>query len=238
MKYFIFIFLLYLCGCVTLKTPAEYQYKEIATPSFTIAAWVKESNKTELFHIYIEGDGRAFTKSGYPSNNPTPHSVLMREMAFKDKATNVAYLARPCQFVKDDICKQKDWTTERFSASAVDSIAEAVKQITGKRPVELYGYSGGALISGLIIENYPQIKVQKWITYAGLLNHKSWTEKQNLAPLSGSMDLEKLPDVPQIHYVGGKDKVIPPELSKQWTGNKNLIILPKSTHNRPFPQNK
>lgn len=219
-----------------MQVPSDYQYKEIKTSAFTLAAWIKQSSKTAPFHIYIEGDGHAYTKSGFPSDNPTPHNTLMRKMAFKDTALNVAYLARPCQFVKDEICTQKDWTTQRFSPRAVDSAAQAVKQIAGQRPVVFYGYSGGALTSGLIIENYPQIKVQKWITYAGLLNHKSWTEYQKLAPLSGSMDLEKLPDVPQIHYAGEKDKVIPLKLSKLWTDNKNLLILPKATHKGPFPQ--
>ena len=238
LKYFLLISLFCVCGCVTLKTPAEYQYKEIKTSAFTLASWVKQTDTKSPFRIYIEGDGRAYTKSGYPSANPTPHGMLMRKMAFEDNSPNVAYLARPCQFVKDDTCTPKDWTTERFSPRAVKSMAQAVNHITGGKTAQLYGYSGGALIGGLLIANYPQIKVTKWVTYAGLLNHTSWTKYHKLAPLTGSIDLEKLPDVPQTHYAGGKDKIIPPKLSILWTDNKNLVILPKSKHSGPFPKEK
>ena len=117
-------------------------------------------------------------------------------------------------------------------------MAQAVKQLVGNRPVEFYGYSGGALLSGLVIEKYPEIHVKKWITYAGLLNHKSWTEYHKLAPLTSSLDLDMLPSVLQMHYVGEKDRVIPPALSRQWTGGKNLVIVPNATHLGPFLQEK
>lgn len=232
--YFLCIVLLGACATQPLQAPKRYQYKELHTPAFTLAAWVKEASATAPFHIYIEGDGRAYTNSGRPSRNPTPKGVLMRQMAFEDNAANVAYIARPCQFVNDPVCTQKDWTTARFSPRVVASMAEAIRQIVGQRPVEIYAYSGGALVSGLIIENYPEIKTQKWVTYAGLLNHKSWTERQKLAPLTGSMDLEQLPQVAQTHYAGAKDKVIPLKLSVLWTNNKNLIIIPRATHQGPF----
>ena len=234
---FLFSFCLYACATQTVQVPKRYQYKEIQTPAFTLAVWVKEASATDSFHIYIEGDGRAYTNSGFPSSNPTPKNSLMRQMAFADKAPNVAYIARPCQFVKDPVCSQKDWTTARFSPQAVMSVAEAMKRIVGERPVKIYAYSGGALLSGLIIENYPEIKIQKWTTYAGLLNHASWTKQKKLAPLTGSMDLEQLPAVSQTHYVGGKDKVIPVKLSVLWTNNQNLVIVPNATHQGPFVTN-
>ena len=234
MRYFLFALLLGLCGCATLQFPAEYTYEEISTPAFTLAVWAKDTNPQAPVHIYVEGDGAAFTKSGFPASNPTPTSTLMRKKAFEDSAANVAYIARPCQFVEDAICTPKDWTTDRFSAKAVASLAEAIQKVVGSREVVIYAYSGGALLSGLVIENYPEIHVQRWITYAGLLQHKTWTSYMKLEPLSGSMDLETLPNVPQTHYAGGKDKVIPVRLSVQWTWNQNLVILPNATHKGPF----
>ncbi len=236
MRKIYFLLLLFTAACASqpLQTPKRYQYAELHTPAFTLATWVKEASATTPFHIYIEGDGRAYTNSGFPSKNPTPKNSLMRQMAFEDNAANVAYIARPCQYVADPVCTQKDWTTARFSPKAVMSVAEAMKRIVGDRPVEIYAYSGGALLSGLIIENYPEIKIQKWTTYAGLLNHTSWTKQKKLAPLTGSMDLEQLPAVSQTHYVGGKDKIIPLKLSVLWTNNQNLVIVPHATHKGPF----
>ncbi len=237
MKKLYFLLAFFTCACAThpLQAPQAYQYKEIRTPGFILAAWVKETSATAPFHIYIEGDGKAYNNSGLPSQNPTPKSTLVREMAFEDTAPNVAYLARPCQFVKDTRCRAEDWTTARFSPRAVASTAAAIQRLSKNRPVYLYAYSGGALLSGLVIANYPQIPVKHWTTYAGLLNHSSWTKYKHLAPLTGSLDLQQLPKVPQMHYAGEKDKVIPPELSSQWTNNKHLMILPKVTHRGPFP---
>ncbi len=234
MKCISLFLLLFVGGCATIQVPSAYTYREIKTPGFTLAAWVKDTDTKASFHVYLEGDGRAYTNSGFPSHDPTPKSGLMRQKAFKDSAPNVAYLARPCQFVKDSMCTQKDWTTSRFSPQIVASVATALMQIVGDRPVELYAYSGGALLSGLVIANYPEIKVTQWTTYAGLLNHSSWTAYKHLAPLRGSLDLQQLPNVPQTHYVGGKDKVVPLKLSVLWTGNKNLVIVPDSTHHGPF----
>ena len=239
MKKITFLLSVCLCACATqtVQVPQRYQYKEIQTPSFTLAAWVKEDSKTAPFHIYIEGDGRAYTNSGFPSKNPTPKSQLMRQMAFADKAPNVAYIARSCQFVRDSVCTQEDWTIARFSPRAVVSMATAIKKVSGLRPVKIFAYSGGALLSGLVIVNYPEIKVKKWTTYAGLLNHSSWTQYKRLAPLTKSLDLIQLPLVPQMHYAGKKDKVIPIKLSILWTNNRNLVIVPNATHQGPFVTN-
>ena len=234
MKKCVGLMLFFLCGCASVQVPASFAYREIHTPYFTLAAWVKDSGSLAPLHIYIEGDGRAYTANGYPSSNPTPKHSLMRQMAFADTAENVAYVARPCQFVKDPVCTPADWTTARFSARAVQSMASALQTLAAGRAIEMYAHSGGALLSGLVIVQYPQLPVQKWTTYAGLLNHTSWTARMKLAPLSGSLDLTQLPDVPQVHYAGEKDRVILPELSRQWTAGHTLIIVPRASHRGPF----
>jgi len=237
MKNIILFLTIFLGACAstsTVQMPRWYQYREIQTPKFTLAAWVKETSKQDPFHIYIEGDGRAYDSNGFLTKDPTPTSALMRKMAIADKSPNVAYLARPCQFVKDSVCSKEDWTTARFSPRAVASTAVAIQKIAKGHPVQIYAYSGGALLSGLVINNYPEIKVQRWTTFAGLLNHSSWTDYKKLKPLKGSLDLQELPRVPQVHYVGKKDKVVPLKLSVLWTQNKNLVILPKATHKGPF----
>ena len=220
-----------LMGCVGGNT---YDDMTIITPEnpelYSIATIQKITNPTAPVHIYIEGDGHAFNAHGRPTGNPTPHSYLVRDMAMNDTAPNVAYVARPCQFFLDEKCTRIDWTTGRFSRLMVDSVANAVKTIAGKRPVILVGYSGGAMISGLIIQNHKDINAIQWITIAGVINHNDWTKFFGDAPLSHSLNMDTLPHISQVHYVAENDKTVPIELSKKWVGTNKIIVVPNAKH--------
>ena len=223
----ILLSLLLLCGCHSVQVPDSFTYKEIETDTYKLASWQKITNKTEPVRIYIEGDGYAFNHLGYPTTNPTPQGTFLREIAFNDPNPNVVYLSRVCQYVDDKRCTQKDWTTGRFSQEIVDATGQAIKEISGKQPTILIGYSGGALLSGLVIEQNPKLPVKKWITIAGVLNHASWTNYFDDAPLVDSVDLEKMPKVEQIHFVGEKDKTVPLELAKKWS---EVQVIQNATH--------
>lgn len=206
----------------------------VVTPTkselYSVATIQKITDSTTPVHIYIEGDGHAFDSHGRATNDPTPHSRFMRRMAMVDNSPNVVYIARPCQFVMDDKCNVSDWTTGRFSKSMVDSVTDAIKAIVGNRPVILIGYSGGAMISGLIIQNHTEIDVKKWITVAGVLNHSDWTRYFNDSPLIHSLNLDTLPHLPQTHYIVEKDVVVPNNLSKQWVGKNDIKIIKNAKH--------
>lgn len=62
----------------------------------------------------------------------------------------------------------------------------------------------------------------------------NWQNSPAGTPLTNSLDLKTLPNVPQVHYAGAKDKTVPLELSKKWTKEKDLIIVPKAKHAGPF----
>lgn len=233
MKKILFVLLL-LCGCRGISVPDSFTYKEIETDSYKFASWQKITDKKAPIRIYIEGDGYAFNHLGYPTTNPTPHGTFLREIAFNDPNPNVVYLARPCQFVEDIRCSQKDWTTGRFSQDIVNSTTQAIKNITGRQKMVLVGYSGGALLSGLIINQNPQLPVKKWITLAGVLNHIKWTEDLNLQPLKDSINLEKLPTIPQLHLIGDKDKTVSYKLTESLVDNKNLVVIPGATHDKGY----
>ena len=158
-------------------------------------------------------------------------------MALQDASPNVAYLARPCQFIMSQSCKTSDWTSGRFSEKIVSEMSDAVRFIAKGRPVVLIGYSGGALMSGLIIENNPDLDVREWITIAGILNHSDWTEELGDSPLSDSMNLNRLPRIPARHYVAEHDFVVPAVLSSKWVGTENIITVPGATHDK-FPDFK
>ena len=208
---------LLLTACAGSWTPPDdFVRRDIPAAEYEIATYGKITNENAPVHIYIEGDGHAFTAYGEPTTDPTPRGTLVRNLAARDMAPNVAYIARPCQFIMSPACSESDWTDGRFSPAVVDATANAIKEIAGRRPVVLVGYSGGGLLAGLIINRHPEIKVQKWITIAGVPNHTAWTRYFGDDPLTKSLDLEKLPNVPAIHYVGARDRVVPPELSRKF----------------------
>ena len=225
---------LFLASCSGVVTPEIFSYQELKTDNYRFASWQKITDKTSPVRIYTEGDGHAFNYAGWPTSNPTPKGYFLRKIAFNDPNPNVVYLARPCQFVDDEKCTQTDWTTGRFSPEIVESTIQAIEKISAKRPVILIGYSGGAMLTGLVIRQNPQIKVQKWITLAGVLNHTQWTKDLNLPPLSDSLDLDELPNVKQHHYIGAKDKTVSPELTQKITKGQNLTIIPNATHTKGF----
>ncbi len=238
-KLFIFLSFLYfiLCSCSTIKTkaPADFLYKEIKTDDFVIASWQKIKDKDSLIKIYIEGDGHAYNSKGYPTNDPTPKSHFLRDIAFNDTSENVVYLARPCQYIKDKNYDSVDWTSGRFSLKIVNNMTQAIKLIAGNRRIILIGYSGGALLCGLIINHYQEeLNIIKWITIAGLLNHTRWTKHFGYDPLKKSLDLDTIPNISQIHYIGKKDTVIPYWLTIQCLDEKNCIVIENATHNKGF----
>ena len=224
-------FLLVACAGAGWIAPDDFIYTPIQTNGYQIATWQKISNpKNKTIHIYIEGDGNSYDSFGYPSSDPTPHGNMMRDLATRDNFENVVYMARPCQFIMDESCSITDWTDGRFSKRIMDSMSVAVKQIAKNKNIVLIGYSGGAMVSGLIIKRNPDIKVDKWITVAGVLNHEKWTTYFDDLPLYKSLDMNTLPKVPQTHFVGGQDSVVPYDLAKTWADADSIELIPNATH--------
>ena len=227
-----FVFLVMLCGCVVTNMPDNATtIKPNRADLYSVATIQKITDETAPVHIYIEGDGHAFNLRGRATYDPTPRSTFMRDMAAADNSLNVAYIARPCQFIMDKKCTTTDWTDGRFSSAMVDSVASAIKTIAGTRPVILVGFSGGAMISGLIIQNHTDIDVKQWITIAGVLNHKDWTNYFGDTPLAQSLNLNTLPRVSQVHYVAKNDKTVPYSLSSKWIGKNKMVMIPDADHN-------
>lgn len=233
-KLFYLCFTILLSGCATIQAPPEFEYKELKTNTFTLAAWQKSSFSENAYKIYIEGDGHAFNSHGMPTNDPTPKGEMMRELAYGDNSPNVIYLARPCQYVKSPLCSTKYWTTARFSSEVVDAEYHAIKQIVGSRPIILIGFSGGAQIAELLAAT-TDLNIKKIITIAGNIDHAAWTAYQKLPPLNNSLNAadykDKLAVLPQKHYVGTKDKVIPPALTRSLVNHAKIIEVQGADHN-------
>lgn len=225
--------LLFLTACAGQgwKVPDDFNFVPVKSGEYEIATWQKINNpENKNIHIYIEGDGYAFDAYGRPTSDPTPHGTFVRDLIARDSAENVVYMARPCQFIKTDSCKETDWTQGRFSQKIIDAESEAVKQIAKDKNITLIGYSGGAMVSGLIILQNPKLKVEKWITVAGVLDHKKWTSYFGDEDLTESVNMKKLPNVAQIHFVGGCDETVPYELAKTWSDEADIKSVPNATH--------
>ncbi len=229
------IICLFLTGCAGWQMPPEFTYREIDTATFKIAVWQKITNPQQPYKIYIEGDGYAFYYNGRVSNNPTPRSTLVRELAAGDEHPNVVYMARPCQFVSDSRCQPLYWSTARFAPQAVQAQYEAVKAVAGTQPLTVVGFSGGAQIAGLMAVKYPDLSVIKLVSVAGNLDVKAWIDYHHLPPLVLSDDLRNYrrdyAQFRQVHYVGTDDTNIIPALTENFVADRqNIIYVKNASH--------
>lgn len=235
MKRIILFLLLCICACAPAwHAPSDFIGAPINTGKYTITTYQRITDNISPIHIYVEGDGNSFNAQGQPTSDPTPRGMLMRHLAMRDPSPNVVYMARPCQYIMSNACTRSDWTIGRFSTDIVDSVATAIKDIAANRPVVLIGYSGGAMITGLVINKNPDIDVREWITIAGVLNHVAWTGHFGDVPLSSSLNLDELPRVAQRHYIARGDRVVPNKLSQKWLAGQTVHIIDGATHS-DFP---
>lgn len=235
LKNILLFFVIFVPGCARFSNTPDCQLHIIHSQTFEIATWVRQSQDGDDFIIYIEGDGNAFDKRGQQNRNPTPKSHFVRDLAMRDTHSNVAYVARPCQYTQDPLCGPKYWGSARFAPEIIDATADVVRQIAGQRSVTLVGFSGGAQVAGLIAVMRPDIHVKNLVTLSGNLDHKTWTEHHNLPPLTDSMDLADWRDaynkIPAVHYLGANDSVIPPSITQDFVGNTNpVIVIPYAGH--------
>ena len=242
-------------GCVghrMLKTLANDIAKEsnlqpvfIRTSTFNLKGYFRFSNPLAPLTVYIEGDGLAYLNRNMPSANPTPRDPLGLRLAAIDRGENVLYLARPCQYVNfkaERSCTVAYWTLKRFSKEVIIAVNEAIDKMVLKARVEqihLVGYSGGGAVAALVAALRKDIASLR--TLAGYMDHVSLNRKVGVTPLKGSLDpikaAPRLHSIPQIHFSGKKDKVIPKWVAKKFTravGNKNcaFVRLVNATHEK------
>lgn len=238
-KIFFLILFLFLGACSTANPLSDFRFQAVPASPYVIASWHKIASPGETLKVYIEGDGNAFDSRGQPTDNPTPKNTFWRQVAAGDPSPNVAYVGRPCQYLQAGGCSQKDWTSGRFSPDVVDSMSYVIQGLQKKaraKQVVLIGYSGGAQIAGLTAVHQPD-RVAQIITVAGVLDPDAWTTYHGDAPLSDSLNLKNyfpvFQTIPQHHYVGGRDSVVPPVLTQEFIKDESLItFVPRATHNK------
>lgn len=205
-------------GCTTRSNALEilavdpaWEQTRVDIP-LPAAGWVR--GRSDTIHIYIEGDGVAYTSRNRPSSDPTPRVPTGLLLALEDDSAAVAYLGRPCQYVSDARCDVVHWTIGRFSEAVVrtaNSLVEEVKRLSGAKRIVLYGYSGGGAVAALLAAR--RTDIDKLVTICGNLDHALWTNIHGVSPLAESLNptsiAARLEHVPQVHFVGGEDEVVP-----------------------------
>lgn len=194
--------------------PAHFEAKQIQTHHFSIAVWEKEGiKKGEPLRIYFEGDG-----------TPNPSHKVALYFAEKDRSSNVIYVARPCQWTNERICREKPeiYGEARFHYEIMAEMQELTAYLMRKYQapsVELVGYDGGAVIALNMATKVPTKRV---ITIAGITDVVAYNNYHNLPQLdeedtaNPADNLATLAEIPQIHYVGKEDEVTPRRLVERF----------------------
>lgn len=194
---------------------------------FQLQSYYRIQDKTKPLRIYIEGDGITWVSHNRLSSNPTPIKPVALELASKDNYPNILYLARPCQYRESANCSPEFWSSKRFSAEVVGSMNQAITNVTEHfrlDKIELIGFSGGAAIASLIASK--RANVSRIITVAGNLDHPRVNQVHNVSPISESLSpiniARSINSIPQHHFVGGDDQLVPAEIAEAFAIKRGL----------------
>ncbi len=183
--------------------------------------WAPSRPVSDTLRIYIEGDGRAWLRSGRPSLDPTPVNRLVHQLMLQDPTPDLAYLAQPCQYVSNDSCNNQVWTFQRYSQRLVETMDKAVSSLKEKgdyQYVEFVGYSGGGTIALLLAAQRSDVAAVR--TVAGNLSPRFFNHYHGVSAMPAALNpvafKRQLSTTPQIHFVGSRDAVVPGVISQHY----------------------
>lgn len=198
---------------------AGFRSEVVRTRPFILAARYRLSSPGRPLTVYIEGDGLAWLSHRRLSGDPTPSDPVALRLAALDPGPNVVHLARPCQYLDDPdlddpACHPRYWSSHRFSEKVVSAIDQAIEQFRkriGAVELHLVGYSGGGAVAALVAARRNDVASLR--TVAGNLDHEALNRHFGVSPLTGSLNpadyAAALAGVPQHHFVGREDQVVP-----------------------------
>ncbi len=254
-----------LCGCVSsnslnsrieiannIAKQASMVRKQVKTDKFTFTIFEKITQIDAPATIYIEGDGLAWLSRRTPSRNPTPKNPVALRLAMQDNISeNVIYIARPCQYspiTKSQPCPMEYWTSKRFAKEVVESTNQAIDSLKNKyrlNSFNLVGYSGGGALAALIAIKRDDIDTLR--TVAGNIDVSAFNSLHNVSQMPQSLNpadqAYKLSQIPQRHFIGENDKIVPPAIFKSFKSKAgvsdciNYTIVPNTTHSKGWENN-
>lgn len=203
--------------------------------SFQLKSYQRIADRGEV-HVYIEGDGLAWLSRTRPSPNPTPTNPVALRLAAQDGARNVVYLARPCQYVPLKHCAPDYWRQKRYAPEVVAGYMQALDAL-GFENMHLIGYSGGGGIAALLAEGRTDVRSLR--TVAGNVDTEAFSALHRVSPMQGSLnpaaDASRLSALPQMHFIGGADEVVPAALFTRYQAQvgarcSTLHTVPQASH--------
>ena len=229
MKFLFLLSLLFLPACGTtsyvdeahkFSDKANFLNHPIKTKAFLLTSYERVHVHGGVANIYIEGDGRAWLNKKRPSLDPTPKDPIALKLTIQDPANNVIYLARPCQYTKTidgSACDQKYWTSHRFAPEVLEAINAALDDIKQRHQItefNLIGFSGGGNIAALLTARRDDVVSLR--TVAGNLDHKTYNSMHKVSQMPQSLNAKdvahQMPHIPQIHFIGSEDQIVPRQL--------------------------
>lgn len=222
----IFVLTIFISACQHGLNPddsqkAGFEKRLVAGNGFLITTYQKINDKTKPYVFYIEGDGSIMKGKHSISDDPTPRTPMLINLAFMDSRPNVVYLARPCQYTPMELnskCNSDYWLGKRMSDDVVESLNQVINTINGQQKFNLVGFSGGGGVAVLIAARNNMVK--DIITIAGNLDHVAFSELHKSRPMLESLNpidyAEKINYIPQLHLSGGKDTRVPPMIAERF----------------------
>lgn len=236
----------------SLQSLVDQGYVPVDT-SPQVKAWLKRPSPEggqvppAILHVYLEGDGAAWWGRRLPPVDPTPSTSVALPLALGDRHALVAYLARPCQFLRAadrPDCPSRWWTSERWGGEVVSLTTQALdhlRQASGARELVLVGHSGGGTLALLVALQRPDVRCV--VTLASPLDLQVWSEEQGMTPLSGSLNPADLPEMSgrfqERHLLGEADRVVPPSSLGRYGMRlrpEQVLRVPQQGHSQGWVQ--
>lgn len=203
-----------------LATEQGWHRQLFRVPPFALLGYASPGGPGtgDTLAVYIEGDGLAWEGRSEPSTDPTPIVPTGLQLALQDPSRFRLYLARPCQYLSPaDLaaCNPDYWLARRFAPEVIAALDQAIdrqKAAVGARHVSLFGWSGGGAAAALVAARRQDVTLL--VTAAANLDTAAWTRIKDVSPLAGSLNpaeqAARLQDIPQVHFTGRDDQVVPP----------------------------
>lgn len=196
----------------------------------------KPGPSSRVLHVYLDGDGTPW-RAGQPAKDPTPRNPLVLDlMRFDDHPS--LYVGRPCYhgLAEDPGCVPSLWTHARYSDPIVSSMTAALSRhlaTRGDARLAFIGYSGGGSLALLLAPRFPQTVAL--VTVAANLDIDAWAARLGYLRLAGSLNPAVQPPLPphvyQRHYVGARDRIVPPEIvARGQIDRSGIVVVPDFDH--------
>jgi len=208
----------------------------VAGTAFRHVVFVRGRARSTTLHVYLDGDGSPW-RGGRPSPDPTPRNPLVLDLMALDPEPSV-YLGRPCYhgLAGSPLCSSALWTAGRYSEEVVSSMEAALRDVMrrgGHERLVWFGYSGGGVLAVLLAPRFAG--TTDLVTIAANLDIDRWTQLHRHERLDGSLNPAARPPLPaairQRHYVGARDRLVPPEVTARGpVPRESIVVVPGYDH--------